>query len=305
MRRPRGRQRASHRIQNRYQDEQRRFGGNHAGQEQWREPSQQSRYIERGDYEPEYDQPSRFGRDQESWRGMRSQGWSPEGSRTFGWGNVGRADWEQGWNREHEYEPRYEREEYGYDPQDRLGAITGYEPRDYSYSGRSERDWSGRMRGSYGQGLQQEMYGQSSLDEPWREGSYQGPNRGVTRGAFGRTRFQSLQGRLQGTFAGRGPQGYKRSDERIKEDVNETLTQDPDIDPTNIQVEVQNGEVTLKGTVSDREAKRRAEDIADSCPGVREVQNQLRVRREEEFESETSRRDRSEEKQKSHRQMAS
>jgi osmotically-inducible protein OsmY len=62
----------------------------------------------------------------------------------------------------------------------------------------------------------------------------------------------------------------------------EALTLDPDIDPTNVQVEVQNGDVTLKGTVSDYASKRQAEDIAESCSGVREVQNQLRVKREDE-----------------------
>ena len=38
-----------------------------------------------------------------------------------------------------------------------------------------------------------------------------------------------------------------------------------------------NGEVTLTGTVDDRQAKRLAEDIAESVSGVREVHNQIRV----------------------------
>ncbi|HXR89686.1 MAG TPA: BON domain-containing protein, partial [Steroidobacteraceae bacterium] len=39
-----------------------------------------------------------------------------------------------------------------------------------------------------------------------------------------------------------------------------------------------NGEVTLNGAVDSRQAKRCAEDIADSVSGVRHVQNNLRVR---------------------------
>lgn len=70
--------------------------------------------------------------------------------------------------------------------------------------------------------------------------------------------------------------------------MNEALTRDHALDATNIQVEVQNGEVTLKGSVSDRDAKRRAEDIAESCSGVKDVQNQLRVKREDESGSESS-----------------
>ena len=87
--------------------------------------------------------------------------------------------------------------------------------------------------------------------------------------------------------------------------MNEALTRDHDIDAINIVVEVQNGEVTLKGTVADREMKRRAEDIAESAFGVKQVQNQIRVRREDESESETSKREKGEDKQRTHRQMAS
>lgn len=36
------------------------------------------------------------------------------------------------------------------------------------------------------------------------------------------------------------------------------------------------GEVTLAGSVEDRRAKRRAEDIADGVSGVKHVQNNLR-----------------------------
>ena len=83
------------------------------------------------------------------------------------------------------------------------------------------------------------------------------------------------------SFAGRGPQGYKRSDDRIVEDINEAMTRDHNLDATNISVEVKDGEVVLKGTVSDREAKRYAEEIAESCSGVRDVQNQIRIKRED------------------------
>ncbi len=33
----------------------------------------------------------------------------------------------------------------------------------------------------------------------------------------------------------------------------------------------------LTGTVEDRQAKRLAEDIVERCPGVKDVQNQIRV----------------------------
>jgi hypothetical protein len=82
----------------------------------------------------------------------------------------------------------------------------------------------------------------------------------------------------RGSYAGRGPRGWQRSDERMLEDVNERLTDHPDIDATDIEVQVKNGEVTLTGFVESREVKRMAEDVAESVSGVRDIHNQLRIR---------------------------
>ena len=82
---------------------------------------------------------------------------------------------------------------------------------------------------------------------------------------------------LAGSHRGRGPKGYKRSDQRIHEDVCERLTEDRFIDASNIEVEVKEGEVTLSGTVSSRGLKRRAEDLAEMAAGVSHIQNNLRV----------------------------
>jgi len=80
-----------------------------------------------------------------------------------------------------------------------------------------------------------------------------------------------------GPHRGKGPVGYQRSDERIRELVCESLTDDDQIDASRIDVKVENGEVTLTGSVEDRHAKRDAEDCACSIAGVRDVQNLLRV----------------------------
>ena len=80
---------------------------------------------------------------------------------------------------------------------------------------------------------------------------------------------------------GRGPKGYKRSDSRIHEDVNDRLTEDPYLDATDIEVSVLDGDVTLTGVVSMREEKRRAEQLAEHVLGVGDVQNNLRLRRQD------------------------
>jgi len=76
---------------------------------------------------------------------------------------------------------------------------------------------------------------------------------------------------------GRGPKGYTRSDERIREDANDRLTEDWQVDASNITVTVESGEITLDGTVPSRDQKRRAEDCVEDISGVRHVQNNLRV----------------------------
>jgi hypothetical protein len=84
--------------------------------------------------------------------------------------------------------------------------------------------------------------------------------------------------RVRGEHRGHGPRGYRRSDERIREDVNDRLTDDSWLDASDIEVAVHDGEVTLTGNVSSRADKRRAEDLADDVSGVVHVQNNLRPR---------------------------
>jgi osmotically-inducible protein OsmY len=86
----------------------------------------------------------------------------------------------------------------------------------------------------------------------------------------------------RGDFTGRGPKGYQRSDARIYEDVCDRLAQAPDIDASDIEVRTTNGEVTLAGSVREREEKRRAEDLIEGVSGVRDVHNNLRVSRPQE-----------------------
>jgi osmotically-inducible protein OsmY len=77
---------------------------------------------------------------------------------------------------------------------------------------------------------------------------------------------------------GRGPRNYTRSGDRIREDVNDRLTDDWRVDASEIEVIVSGTEVTLSGSVASRDQRRRAEDIAESVSGVTHVQNNLRVK---------------------------
>jgi len=81
----------------------------------------------------------------------------------------------------------------------------------------------------------------------------------------------------RGRYSGRGPKGWQRSDERIREDVCERLNDHPDVDASEIDIRVKNGEVTRNGTTEDRNQKRMAEEVAEQISGVKDVHNQLRV----------------------------
>jgi CBS domain-containing protein len=76
----------------------------------------------------------------------------------------------------------------------------------------------------------------------------------------------------------RGPKGYKRSDESIREDICERLASRHDVDVSEVTVRVQGGDVTLEGLVATRDHKRLVEQIAEGVRGVDDVSNLLRVR---------------------------
>jgi osmotically-inducible protein OsmY len=86
--------------------------------------------------------------------------------------------------------------------------------------------------------------------------------------------------RASGHHRGKGPKGYKRSDERIREEISDQMSEDGTLDASTIEVKVKDGDVTLTGDVLSRQDKRRAEDIAESILGIGNVENRIRVRTE-------------------------
>lgn len=181
-----------------------------------------------------------------------------------------------------------DRPRLGYGRDDRSGADYGYGPEnrgsDYAASGVGPGGF-GASYSAYGSG-----YGSRDRGGWSGERSYGGGDRGYSQGGrdfwdkagdevaswFGDE--EAERRRRRDEHRGRGPKNYMRSDDRIKEDVNDRLTDDGWIDASDIEVEVSNREVTLSGQVDSRMAKRHAEDIAESVSGVSHVQNNLRVR---------------------------
>jgi hypothetical protein len=76
-----------------------------------------------------------------------------------------------------------------------------------------------------------------------------------------------------------GQRARRRPDESLARDIHEVLTNDPELDATDIEVRVEGGAVTLIGTVNSSDAKLLAEELTESFPGVREVHNRLTIER--------------------------
>ena len=181
------------------------------------------------------------------------------------------------------------------------GYERGQQPDRYS----QPSDWSRRLReGEWQRQQQWELAGGPSAswmpEERWRQQPYENPWEGSRGGPYGmeypETGYRSPGGygemyrggemgrretygpdRAYGRYFGRGPKGYQRSDERIREDVCERLTRSWDVDAEDVDVRVRDGEVTLTGSVMDRYQKRMAEEAVEGIPGVRDVHNQLRA----------------------------
>ncbi len=76
-----------------------------------------------------------------------------------------------------------------------------------------------------------------------------------------------------------GGEREKRSDEALACEIQEVLTNDPELEAADIEVQVEHGAVILNGVVDGSEAKLLAEELVESIPGVREVENGLREAR--------------------------
>lgn len=176
------------------------------------------------------------------------RGYAPEGrfaERDAGYRDEARSHWPSPWRDPRELQPRGQRAApdagsgYGYRDERRGGDDTGR---------RGAEHWTGGTREEFGR----------------------------FEGAFDRRDAGPPRRRWQ---AEHGPKGYTRSDERIRDDICECLYHEPGLDVREVGVRVENGVVTLEGTVPERHMKHRIEDLCDGRFGVRDVDNRIRVER--------------------------
>jgi hypothetical protein len=201
-------------------------------------------------------------RDQGMERNDRHFGSSSSGAGQRGYGRVmygesglGEPNREEGWGQSSDREQHF-------------GSSGGY--------GQGSSGGFG-ARGGYNQGSSR-GFGSSG---GYSQGSSGYTPTGLDRDRLGAQRDQGFRGRDFGGagFAGRGPKDYKRTDERVREDVCDRLSRDDEVDASEISVRVENGEVTLEGSVETRRQKHQAEDITADVSGVSDVHNNVRVRK--------------------------
>jgi len=151
------------------------------------------------------------------------------------------------------------------------------------YRGNSE--WN-RNRGSYRDGEMRRASGGGS--GMWGRGGPGEGTSGENRGTIGRygqsdtDRWQSQgeQGSQGQRSRFRAPKGYTRSDERIREEICDTLGRNGRVDPSDVEVQVRDGEVTLTGTIDRLNNKHQIETMVHNVSGVKDVTNNIRIKRE-------------------------
>lgn len=228
-------------------------GGRHYGNEmggwQGREDEQWRNRDVHGQYDRDANYGGFSGGGTGNYRGYGGSGGSYQGGQGR-WGDAG-TQYSRGGGSQGDYNYRG----YGRGGSGREGYQgQGQERR----SGSSRPGYSGAASGYYGdeyssQGEGMDLYGsQGTQGRQWGQQEY-------------------------GAHRGRGPRGYKRSDDRIREEVCDCLTDDDRLDATNIEVTVKDGEVTLSGYTTSRADKRWAESLAERISGVKEVQNSIRL----------------------------
>lgn len=101
-----------------------------------------------------------------------------------------------------------------------------------------------------------------------------------TRGAapYGSSSSRTTMGSSMTEHKSRkGPKGYQRSDDRLREEIVDALLSRRSIELDEVEIQVNDGSVTLTGTVQSRQQRYEIEDVADGVWGVKEITNNIKV----------------------------
>jgi osmotically-inducible protein OsmY len=149
-----------------------------------------------------------------------------------------------------------------------------------SYSGDMNASDSWKGSDARNTDWSQPMARHSSQSHSYSQGRYEGSGympEGQSGWSQPRSRSDRDLNQTDLRHAGKGPKSYKRSDDRIKEDVCEALERHAGIDASEVDVVIKEGVATLSGTIESRQMKRMTEDCVENIRGVTDVRNELRI----------------------------
>lgn len=139
-----------------------------------------------------------------------------------------------------------------------------------SYSGYGSGEYQSGGGRSGGQGMMGGEYGGGSQ-------GWSGPGAQSGSGYGGSGRYGGAASNLDRKNR-KGPKGYERSDDRVREEIIDQLLTNAHVNLEDVSIDVSNGEVTLSGTVEDRRSRYDIEAIADGVWGVKDINNNLKVK---------------------------
>lgn len=160
-----------------------------------------------------------------------------------------------------------------------------YKDSEWNYDPRDENYYLGRINQEQNMDLTRRYYSDGHSDRYYRNNELPGnnpipendePSRPYVNNDFFGNRKRNYS--YEGPHRGKGPKNYTRSSERIKDDAANRLLQDSLVDASDIELEVQGNALILSGTVNSRFEKHRAEALVENVSGVKEVQNNLKVK---------------------------
>jgi hypothetical protein len=240
---------------------------------------------------------SRNARDDRGWdtRGWTNRDYDDRDNRDYYTRDANSQDWpRRDWSgpspSSHADRP-YERDRYE-SPRSWRGSDEGsWRDRDvpgsnWPGSNWQQSNWQQRAAGFERDGDWRPLYGQGSGDADYGAGSRGWSETRADRDWSSPRGYEQDLGRgNRAGWLGRGPKGYQRSDDRIKEDISERLMHSGRIDASDVSVQVQSGKVTLEGTVPDRRMRHAIEDLIDQCIGVKDIDNRVRVNRDDDSQT--------------------
>jgi Predicted periplasmic or secreted lipoprotein len=185
-------------------------------------------------------------------------------------GYLGNRNYEQGYNNQGNYDNDYN-DPYIKRGRGNMGYKSNFEKRYYDQHGQTDEDYNryGGDTRNYGNA------NQGGFDRDWWDRT-----RDEVAAWFGdddAERRRKMDKHAMGGFKGKGPKNYRRSEQRILEDVCDRLTYDDMLDATDMEVQVMGSEVVLTGFVQTRDQKRRAEYLVETVNGVENVENRLKI----------------------------